>query len=294
MVKVGLKKLKTGFTLVELLVVISVIAILLSVLMPCLSKARQQGRQIVCATNMHQLFLANSGYAIENKGCYVLAAEDIWGDNLHRWHGVRTSLNTAFDPLKGPLKSYLADGKVKRCPAFKENSYLTTASQSLNFEAGCGGYGYNDEYIGGRTDLYGTGTGSTYSAKNSDIKTAAQTVMFTDCAYRQQIKKDVQVFIEYSFAHPPYWVWYLQTMGNSMSDVELASNAEMMKGRPDPSIHFRHDRFANVCWADGHITKETMALSSAYITHAIMNESQTIEMSLGWFGPDNNSLFDLK
>jgi len=285
---------KNGFTLVELLVVISIIAILLSVLMPSLSKARQQGRQTVCASNIRQLFLANSGYALENKGHYVLAAEDIWGENLHRWHGVRTNVNKAFDPLKSPLKSYLSDGKVKRCPAFKENNYLTTAGQSLNFEAGCGGYGYNDEYIGGRTDLYGTGDGSTYSAKNSDIKTAAQTMMFADTAYRQQLKKNTSVFIEYSFAHPPYWVWYLQAMGNSVSNAEFASNAEQMGGRPDPSIHFRHGKFADVCWSDGHVTKETMDVSAPYITHAIMSESETVTMSLGWFGPDNNSLFDLK
>jgi len=174
-------KIKNGFTLVELLVVISIIAILLSVLMPCLAKARQQGRQAVCASNIRQLFLANSGYAIENRGYYVLAAEKI-NKNLHRWHGVRTNVNKPFNPLKGPLKAYLSDGQVKRCPAFKENNYLTTAGQSLNFEAGCGGYGYNDEYIGGRSDSFGTMGGSEYSARNSDIKTAAQTVMFAETA----------------------------------------------------------------------------------------------------------------
>jgi prepilin-type N-terminal cleavage/methylation domain-containing protein len=168
---------QTGFTLVELLVTLSIIAVLLCILLPCLSKARQQGRQAVCASNLRQLFIANSGYAIENNGYYVLAAEDIWGKNLHRWHGVRTSTSTAFDPLKGPLKAYLSDGKVKRCPAFMENNYLTTAGQSLNFEAGCGGYGYNDEYIGGRTDLYGIGDGSGHSAKNTDIQSSAQTVI---------------------------------------------------------------------------------------------------------------------
>jgi prepilin-type N-terminal cleavage/methylation domain-containing protein/prepilin-type processing-associated H-X9-DG protein len=282
-------KIKNGFTLVELLVVISIIAILLSVLMPCLSMARQQGRQAVCSSNMRQLFLANSGYAIENKGFYVLAAENI-KKNLHRWHGVRINVNKPFDPLKGQLKAYLADGQVKRCAAFKENNYLTTAGQSLNFEAGCGGYGYNDEYIGGRGNVGGTA----YSAKNSDIRTAAQTVMFADTAYRQQLKNNVTVFIEYSFAHPPYWVWYLQAMGVSVSINDLATNAEQMGGRPDPTIHFRHGKFADVCWADGHVSKETMDLSSPYITHAIMTKTETAEMSLGWFGPDDNSLFDLK
>jgi prepilin-type N-terminal cleavage/methylation domain-containing protein/prepilin-type processing-associated H-X9-DG protein len=288
------KKNQKGFTLIELLVAISITAILLAMMIPCLSKARQQARQAVCSSNIHQLFLANSGYAIENRGYYILAAEDIWGKNLHRWHGVRTNANKPFDPLKSPLKSYLSDGKVKRCPAFKEIDYLTTAGQNgLNFEAGSGGYGYNDEYIGGRSDIYGIGEGSKHSAKNSDIKSSARTIMFTDCAFRQRIKKNTDVFTEYSFAHPPYWVWYLQMMGERAGDAELAAGAEIFDGRPDASIHFRHGKFADVCWADGHITKETLDLSAPYITHAIMTADETAAMSLGWFGPDNNSLFDL-
>lgn len=286
-------EIKSGFTLVELLVVVSIIAVLLSVLLPCLSKARQQSRQAVCSSNIRQLYIANGGYAIENRGYYVLAAEKI-SKNLHRWHGVRTNVNKPFDPLKGPLRSYLADGQVKRCPAFKENNYLTAAGQSLNFEAGCGGYGYNDEYIGGRSDSYGAMGGSEYSARSSDIKTAAQTVMFADTAYRQQLQKNMTVFIEYSFAHPPYWVWYLQAMGCRLSMIDLASSAETMGGRPDPTIHFRHGKFTDVCWADGHVSKETMNFSAPYITHAVMTKAQTAEMALGWFGPDDNSLFDLK
>lgn len=46
---------KRGFTLVELLVVISIIALLLAVLMPALSKAREQGRSIVCKNNLNSL-----------------------------------------------------------------------------------------------------------------------------------------------------------------------------------------------------------------------------------------------
>jgi prepilin-type processing-associated H-X9-DG protein len=76
--------------------------------------------------------------------------------------------------------------------------------------------------------------------------------------------------------------------------AQYPSISNNISGRPSPSIHFRHNGFSNVSWCDGHITKETMDLSAPYVTHALMDEEETTEMALGWFGPDNNSLFDLK
>ena len=54
---------KVGFTLVELLVVISIIALLMAILLPALAKAREQGKRIVCLSNLKQLTLAWMNYA---------------------------------------------------------------------------------------------------------------------------------------------------------------------------------------------------------------------------------------
>jgi prepilin-type processing-associated H-X9-DG protein len=83
-------------------------------------------------------------------------------------------------------------------------------------------------------------------------------------------------------------------MMRDASDDELAAGAARFGGRPNPSIHFRHRGFTNVCWVDGHVTKETMDLSAPYITHAVMDDEETAKNALGWFGPANNRLFDLK
>ena len=54
-----------AFTLVELLVVISIIALLLSILMPALNKVRQQGISMQCATKMRQIGLGMSAYSVD-------------------------------------------------------------------------------------------------------------------------------------------------------------------------------------------------------------------------------------
>jgi prepilin-type N-terminal cleavage/methylation domain-containing protein len=65
-----LSQRKAGFTLVELLVVIGIIALLISILLPSLNRARETANRVKCASNLRQIGQALLLYANENKGNY--------------------------------------------------------------------------------------------------------------------------------------------------------------------------------------------------------------------------------
>jgi len=68
---------RSGFTLVELLIVIAIIALLLSVLSPALSRARALARRLKCAANLRQVYLAVTLYLEANDQTYPCAQDPV-------------------------------------------------------------------------------------------------------------------------------------------------------------------------------------------------------------------------
>ncbi len=109
---------RAAFTLIELLVVIAVIAVLVGLLLPALGRAREAGRQTVCASNIRQMVIATNAYALDFKD-QVWPAEG-WG----RWgRPLGDGPNSLVVYEAGQLFKYCGDvDKIVECPTSKRKS----------------------------------------------------------------------------------------------------------------------------------------------------------------------------
>lgn len=108
-----------GFTLIELLVVVAIIGLLLSILLPSLSKAREQGRIAVCLSNMRSIGQAANSYYLDQgsllfavtapryagRSGYNILTETVWGGGVpDRRRGEYQAIDDIFNGIN-PLDS---------------------------------------------------------------------------------------------------------------------------------------------------------------------------------------------
>ncbi|GBC90500.1 MAG: DUF1559 domain-containing protein [Fimbriimonadales bacterium] len=251
-----------AFTLIELLVVIAIVALLMAILMPVFLQAREQGRRSLCSQNLRQLALANQMYAQDWEGYFVPAAPEFLRDQ-RRWFGTRNRQGR-FEPKNGPLVPYLKDGGLlRRCPSF---------DTAVGFDMGTGGYVYNEVGVGSRLWFMGYTAGlPAYDCGLAEweIRKPAETAMFADGAL------DIGTGLaEYTFLIAPPDV--LRRIPNSYYPL-------------DPSVHFRHNRNANVVFVDGHLRALKMAESTPQ--SGAYPDANPQAHNIGWFAPTTGDTY---
>jgi prepilin-type N-terminal cleavage/methylation domain-containing protein len=111
------KIIKYGFTLVELLVVISIIAILLAVLLPALGKAKKSAQKVVCMTRLDQLFLGGMAYAQNNNNKFPHQYADRINDHMLVSNPLTTTDPCEQDNWVRHIFPYIKTREHLRCPA---------------------------------------------------------------------------------------------------------------------------------------------------------------------------------
>ena len=115
------RKTSHAFTLVELLVVIGIIALLISILLPSLSKARESANKVKCLANIRQIGIAVIMYCQDNRGHFPRPAVGAQIEDWIYWQAGRI-------PNDGRVVPYLGNtfiAKLFQCPSDSElNSHL--------------------------------------------------------------------------------------------------------------------------------------------------------------------------
>ncbi len=111
------KSRNSGFTLVELLVVVAIIGILAGILMPVLGKARENARKSTCQSNLKQIGLALTMYADEHGEMFP-----------------QTSNGSGSTSLSVLYNGYVTDAKVFRCQSgtLSANAVVSTISAATD------------------------------------------------------------------------------------------------------------------------------------------------------------------
>jgi prepilin-type N-terminal cleavage/methylation domain-containing protein/prepilin-type processing-associated H-X9-DG protein len=123
---------RRAFTLIELLVVVAIIATLIGMLLPSLSRARKQAKAVVCLTNMRSLMLAVQMYTDDNDGRFPTAglthggqADDLeksWVTQIAEEYGKEADVVRCPSDKSPYWKQPLPDGRLRRT-SYGSSSY---------------------------------------------------------------------------------------------------------------------------------------------------------------------------
>jgi prepilin-type N-terminal cleavage/methylation domain-containing protein/prepilin-type processing-associated H-X9-DG protein len=244
-----------GFTLTELMVVTSVTALMIGILLPVLGRVRQEGKSVLCLSNLRQMAIAAEAYCNSNDSYYPIAYM-----YEHRglvsiyycWDFTTTKdwSESTVEVKPGLLWQGGTIEKIQQCPAFKgESNWLNDPYT---------GYNYNTSYIG-----HGGSESIKTPARNVDVKRPGECALFGDGQYAAGANK---------FMRAPW---------PNEGDAGFSGRAAGTQG-------YRHLGKTNVAYCDS----SARSVREVY-RQTDPTEVEKIAPETGFLSPDN-SAYDLK
>ncbi len=281
-----------AFTLVELLVVIGIIALLISILLPALSKARESANQVKCMAQQKQIMLGMILHSNDHRGYMPLAGlifsggtepknvEDAKQEKYEYYTagtvqhisstavGLAKYLGQDLDrSSRAAVEKSMLSGTIRKvfsCPSDKEGGrYGATVNEGGSFWSS---YAFNESPLGwagdGSADPNGKNSGVTdhkrLRGKVSRFPHPSQLLMFADAKPRGS---------GYNSENPDSW----QLFNDSVVDATMddwykgtLNPSPPHKGTGDPDLidKNKHKGRIVIAFADGHVENRMMSLGS--------------------------------
>jgi prepilin-type N-terminal cleavage/methylation domain-containing protein/prepilin-type processing-associated H-X9-DG protein len=206
----------SGFTLIEILVVVAIIGTLVGLLVPVLANARASAKRTQCLSNLHQIYLATEIYVTNHFGSYPPAygryTKD--GQKINAAWDYSTVAGSPGTVLPGIAFEGQSVDRVLQCPCYKGPANWANDPHS--------GYNYNTSYIG-----HGENEAIPAPAQTTDVDKPGMTALFGDGEYSGGANK----FMRAPLPNP--------------GDAGFS-------GRYAGTQGFRHQGMTNVVFCDGH------------------------------------------
>ncbi|MFA6928763.1 MAG: prepilin-type N-terminal cleavage/methylation domain-containing protein [Lentisphaeria bacterium] len=211
---------KSCFTLIELLVVIAIIAILASMLLPALSKARARAQNITCVSNQKECGMAFLMYGNDNNGIMPLIRK--YNTSYHFWSEILNQEN------------HLPGKNILQCPSILPRRYI-----ARNYTYGITTLAADFPSAGGIRVQETTANGYfIYILPEKSAKPSQLAVM----------AESVNEWLVAANGLPAAWI----------SIYEWRLSAAPAASGTTYAAHFRHDGRANFLYSDGHAASQTL------------------------------------
>lgn len=212
--------------MLELLIVIAIIALLASIMLPALKKAKDKVTTAQCGNNLRQIGIAMQSYLGDSDGYYI----------PYRIGSESTGYNWAHTMASS---SYVTNNRIYFCPL--ANYYFTTYSlpdypdsavkrPTAMWTYSWINYGYNAAFIGGNIAGWAGAASDLPSQRVSKLRNPSRTILMADA-------------FESNSPQRSYFV--------------ISSNASTS---PACAMHDRHSGGTNISWCDGHVAYQKKAI----------------------------------